>query len=456
MYDTIAAISTPQGEGGIAVIRISGTDAVKIADKVFKGKAELSKAATHTVHYGHIVNKAGEIIDEVLVTVMLAPKSFTTEDTVEISTHGGQMASRAVLSELMKNGARHAEPGEFTKRAFLNGRIDLSQAEAVIDMINAKNEISQHNAMSQLKGSLSKATEEIRASLVDLSAHMQVAIDYPDEDLEDVTVTDIIFSVSKALDKAQELLDTADCGRIIRDGVKTVIAGKPNVGKSSLLNTLARTERAIVTDIAGTTRDTIEEYINLNGVPLILIDTAGVRSTDDEVEKIGVERSIQSIEDADLVIVMLDGSDLIDDEDREVLRLTRGKNRVILINKTDLIKNKYTEAIKARANGSCVMEISAKTGAGINELAKYIENAYKIGSIAAGDGAIITNMRHKAALAQTVESLKSAKDALMAGMPQDIAAIDIYGAIDALGKITGATVSEDIVNTIFHRFCVGK
>ena len=456
MEKTIAAISTALGAGGIAVIRISGSDAVKIADKVFSGKDKLLDVPSHTVHYGFIKNADGERVDEVLATVMRAPKTFTREDVVEISTHGGITASNNVLDCIIKAGAYMAAPGEFTKRAFLNGRIDLSQAEAVIDIINAKNELSKRNALSQLQGTLSKEIASVRQELVHLAAQMQVIIDYPDEDLEDITVLDIKNVCQKCRDRVEKLLKTADSGKILRDGIKTAIVGKPNVGKSSLLNSLAREERAIVTDVAGTTRDIIEEYINLNGIPLLLVDTAGIRSTDDVVEKIGVEKSRQSIEDADLVIAVLDGSALLDDEDREVLSATRNKNRIILINKTDLGQSKYLEAVKAKSGKSPVLEISAKTGSGLDELSETIRRTYNLGEIERGDSAIVTNMRHKSALLDASAALMRAVDAINTGMPSDIASIDINAAIESLGEITGETVSEDIVNTIFHEFCVGK
>ena len=456
MEKTIAAISTALGTGGIAVIRISGSDAVKIADKVFSGKDKLLDVPSHTVHYGFIKNADGERVDEVLATVMRAPRTFTREDVVEISTHGGITASNNVLDCIIKAGAYMAEPGEFTKRAFLNGRIDLSQAEAVIDIINAKNELSKRNALSQLQGTLSKEIASVRQELVHLAAQMQVIIDYPDEDLADITVLDIKNVCQKCRDRVEKLLKTADSGKILRDGIKTAIVGKPNVGKSSLLNSLAREERSIVTDVAGTTRDIIEEYINLNGIPLLLVDTAGIRSTDDVVEKIGVEKSRQSIEDADLVIAVLDGSALLDDEDREVLSATRNKNRIILINKTDLGQSKYLEAVKVKSGKSPVLEISAKTGSGLDELYETIRRTYNLGEIERGDSAIITNMRHKSALLDASAALMRAVDAINTGMPSDIASIDINAAIESLGEITGETVSEDIVNTIFHEFCVGK
>lgn len=456
MSKTIAAISTAMGVGGIAVIRISGDRAFEIADKVFFGKEKLSDAPTHTVHYGFIKNSKGEKVDEVLATVMRAPKTFTREDVVEISTHGGIMTSHQVLDAVIKAGAYMAEPGEFTKRAFLNGRIDLSQAEAVIDIINAKNELSQRNALSQLGGTLSDEIKSIRDRLVHLAAQMQVIIDYPDEDLEDVTTEDIGNEAAECAALVNELIKSADSGRILCDGITTAIVGKPNVGKSSLLNSLAREERAIVTDIAGTTRDVIEEYVNLAGIPLRLIDTAGIRETDDAVEKIGVEKSRQSIEGADFVIVMLDGTDIPDDEDFEVLNATRKKKRVILINKTDLGQSKYVAAIKAKAEKSPVMEVSAVTGSGLDKLAEHIREMYKIGEISGGDSAVVTNMRHKKALSDAKEALDRAKSAIDSSMPSDIASIDINMAIDSLGEITGETVSDSIVNSIFHNFCVGK
>ncbi|MCC8160740.1 MAG: tRNA uridine-5-carboxymethylaminomethyl(34) synthesis GTPase MnmE [Oscillospiraceae bacterium] len=456
MSRTIAAISTPMGVGGIAVIRLSGADAVEIADKVFSGKRKLSECETHTVHYGFIKNERGEKIDEVLATLMRAPKTFTREDVVEISTHGGYSVSRAALDALIRAGAYPAQAGEFTKRAFLNGRIDLTQAEAVIDIINSTNEAAQRNALSQLEGSLSKEIDGVRKKLVHLAAQMQVSIDYPDEDLEDITVSDIRAVSAECKNRIDRLLSTADSGKILRDGIRTVIVGKPNVGKSSLLNSLAREERAIVTDVAGTTRDTIEEYINLDGIPLILIDTAGIRKTDDAVERIGVERSRKSIEDADFVIVVIDGSSFFDDEDTEILRATKNKKRIVLINKTDLGQSKYAEAVRAKSAGSTVLEISAKTGIGLRELADEIRKIYNLGEIAKSDVSVITNMRHKTALIKAGEALERTVEALDMNMPQDIASIDINIAIDALGEITGETVSDDIVAEIFHNFCVGK
>ncbi len=449
---TIAAISTPQGTGGISVIRISGSEAVSIADKIFSGKS-LKSVKSHTVHYGYIVDDKGNRLDEVLVTVMLAPRTFTREDTVEISCHGGSVTTRAVLNAAIAAGAYMAEAGEFTKRAFMNGRIDLSQAEAVIDIINAQNELSRRNAVSQLGGALSKEIKEVRDSLVHLSAQMQVIIDYPDEDLEDVTVDDIASVCRSGAERVERLLDTADSGRMIREGIKTAIVGKPNVGKSSILNYLAREERAIVTDVAGTTRDVIEESVSINGIPLILSDTAGIHETEDTVEKIGIERSRRYLDAADLVIVVIDAANGIDEDDKEVLDATEDKPRIILLNKTDIAD---ASAIGIVGGNSTVIDVSAKTGEGMDRLASEIERLCRLDEISSENGAVITNMRHKTALIGAKDALSRAAEALSIGMPTDIVSIDIAAAMDSLGEITGETVSESVVQDIFHNFCVGK
>ena len=443
---TIAAISTPQGIGGISVIRVSGDKAVEICDSIFKGKDSLSSAKSHTVHYGHIVDKNGNAVDEVLVSVMLAPKTYTRENVVEISTHGGFTAAKRVMDMLVLAGAFPAEAGEFTKRAFLNGRIDLSQAEGVIDIINAKTEIEGKNALYQAEGGLFKEISEVRNSLVHLAAQMQVAIDYPDEDLEDVTADDILAVLEKNKKTVAKLIDTKDSGRIIKEGIKTAIVGKTNVGKSSLLNRLVREERAIVTDISGTTRDVIEEFVNLDGVPLKLLDTAGIRDTYDEVEKIGIERAKRAIEEAELVILVLDLSRAQDLDDKTLFDLVKNKKYITVANKCDIKSENFNSDI----------EISTKTGEGIAELAEIIKKMYNFSEIEIGNSAIITNSRHLAALCGTNTSLDRAISQLRGGMPQDIAALDINEAIDFLGEITGETVSEDIVSEIFHSFCVGK
>lgn len=449
---TIAAIATPQGAGGISVIRISGSDAVSIADKIFYPK-KLKNASTHTVHYGYIKNSEGEKIDEVLATVMLAPKTFTRENVVEISCHGGYATTHAVLGAIIEAGAYMAEPGEFTKRAFMNGRIDLSQAEAVIDIINSKNDLSRRNALSQLGGALSREIKAVRDALVHLSAQMQVIIDYPDEDLEEVTDGDIAEVCRDCAERIVHLLETADSGRVMRDGIKTAIVGKPNVGKSSILNCLAREERAIVTEVAGTTRDVIEESVTVKGIPLILSDTAGIHETDDVVEKIGVKKSREYLDAADIVVVVLDGASKIDENDIEVLAATENKKRIILLNKSDI------EAVTTREDcpkSDTVIEISAKTGEGAEKFAEAIADMCGLDAIESENGRIITNMRHKKSLAEAHKALVRSYEALCGGMPCDIVSIDIAAAMDSLGEITGETVSESVVNDIFHNFCVGK
>lgn len=450
MNKTICAIATPMGTGGISVIRMSGDRAIEIAEKVFS--RTLADKTSHTVHYGFIKNAQGETVDEVLLTIMRAPKTFTREDVVEISCHGGAVTTKRVLQTVIETGAVMAEAGEFTKRAFMNGRIDLSQAEAVIDVINAKNELSQRNALSQLGGTLSREIKSVRDELVHLCARMQVLIDYPDEDLEDITDDDIRVICHDCAVRIGKLMDTSDSGRMVRDGIRTAIVGKPNVGKSSILNALAQEERAIVTDVAGTTRDVIEESITVSGIPLILSDTAGIHDTDDTVEKIGVKKSKEYLDRSDLVIVVLDSTCELDDDDRDVLELTKDKRRIILINKTDV----GDAVTSSHFDGENVIEISAKTLDGMDKLSDIIEKICGLGNIEAENGRIITNMRHKTALMGARDALHAAAQALEAGMPTDIVSIDIASAMNSLGEITGETVSESVVTDIFHNFCVGK
>ena len=446
MERTIAAIATPYGVGGISVIRVSGSQAIDIVNKIFT--KDISEVSSHTVHYGYI--KVGEeYIDEVLVTVMKGPKTFTGEDIVEIGTHGGILVTNKVLDACVVAGAELAEAGEFTKRAFMNGKIDLARAEAVIDLINSDSQIAEQNAVNQLRGGLTNAIENIRDSLVDLAAHMQVSIDYPDEDLEEITTEDILNTIKDSSEKVNNLIKSADDGRIIKDGIRTVIIGKPNVGKSALMNRLAGYEKAIVTDIAGTTRDMIEENISLAGIPIKLIDTAGIHDTSEEVEKIGVERSVKSIDGADLVLVILDGSKSIDDEDNLVIEKSEFTKRIVIANKSDV-------GVVGDAEKIADVCISAKTGEGIDELTCLIKDMYKLGEISSKCGEIITNIRHKKALIDCFEALKRAEYAIESDIPQDLAAMDINIAIDSLGEITGETVSEDIVSAVFKNFCVGK
>lgn len=443
---TIAAISTPTGTGGIAVIRMSGAAAVEIANRVFCGGARLLDVPTHTVHYGHITEADGTPIDEVLVTVMRAPRSFTGEDVVEIGTHGGITASRMVLRRLIEAGAYPAEAGEFSKRAFLNGKIDLAAAEGIIDIINSKNELAEKNALRQLSGGLSSKIEEIRSALVSLAAKMQVIIDYPDEELEEVGTEDICRTAKEQLARVTALLHTAQRGKVITDGIVTAIVGRPNVGKSSLLNMLSGENRAIVTDIAGTTRDIIEETVNLGGVMLRLTDTAGIRDTEDSIERLGVEKSLDAIERADLILTVLDATRPLSREDSELLLKTEHKRRIVIINKCDLADSVPADGIR----------ISAKTGEGLDVLTEKIRELYELGKIEQDDTPIVTNARHSAALTHAAEFLRGVADGAAAGIPSDILSIDLNNAIDALGEITGSVVSEDIVSEIFHSFCVGK
>ena len=446
MSKTIAAISTALGVGGIAVIRLSGDNAIEIADSIFTG--DIQTAKSHSVHYGFIKLR-DEFIDEVLVTVMKAPRTFTREDVVEISTHGGIAVTNRVLDAVISAGAVHAQAGEFTKRAFLNGRIDLSKAEAVIDLINSENTMAEQNALSQLRGALSVSIDNVRQKLVQLAAHMQVSIDYPDEDLEELTIQDIMQQMNLALTKIKELISSADNGRIIKDGIRTVIAGKPNVGKSTLMNKLSGFEKAIVTDVAGTTRDVIEENILLSGLPIKLIDTAGIHETEDVVEKIGVDRSVKSIDSADLVIVLINGNEPTDDEDKTIIEKVSSKKHIIVANRSD-------EGVIPENSELADVYISAKTGQGIDILTNRIKQLYNLGEISSKQGEIITNMRHKTALINARDALERALDTLDCSMPQDLAAMDLNIAIDALGEITGATVSDDIVSAVFKNFCVGK
>lgn len=452
MERTIAAIATPYGTGGVSIIRISGSNAFEIAARIFSAPDKIKDAESHTMHHGFICDD-GIRIDEVLISIMKAPHTYTGENVAEINCHGGITVTNKVLELCLKAGAYPAEPGEFTKRAFLNGKMDLSRAEAVIDLINAKNELSRKNAFSQLEGSLGKRIIEVRSGLIELAAKMQVAIDYPDEDLEDVTREDITDTLKMSLEALDKLLRESENGRIVSDGIKTAIVGKPNVGKSSLLNRFSGTERAIVTDIAGTTRDIVTDNVNFYGIPLALFDTAGIHDTDDPVEKIGVSRSKDVIENSDLVIVMLDAVTGIDSADRAVLDQTYGKQRIIAVNKTDKADIK---GITSELSDMAVIPISAKTGEGIKEIADEIRHIFNIGAIMSEDNTIITNMRHKTAVRNAADALLRAVEAIECGIPQDLITIDMNTAMDCLGEITGACVSDDVVSEIFHRFCVGK
>ena len=457
-FDTICAIATPIGEGGVAIIRISGEKALEIADKIFigKNKKDIKEMKTYTMRYGVIVDlDTEEVIDDVILSYMKAPRSYTGENVIEINCHGGVVATNRVLNQIVKAGARLAEPGEFTKRAFLNGRIDLSQAEATMDIIKAKTELSMKSAMMQSRGALSKEIGELRKYLLNVLALIEYAVDFTEDDediVDDNLVSQIKEGISKTLSRINSLLKNADEGKIIRDGLNIVIVGKPNVGKSSLLNSLLREKRAIVTDIPGTTRDIIEEYINLEGIPIRITDTAGIRNTEDTVEKIGVERSKEKIEEADLIILMLDTSRELDDEDKVIIDSVKDKKYIALLNKVDLECKLSTEFISSLDRK---IEISAKTGFGIENLKEEIKNLFFNGEIDS-ESLIISNTRHKQALYRSLENCNLALEKINLNEYLDLISIYITSAMKALGEITGDELEEDLLNKIFSEFCVGK
>ena len=457
METTIAAISTAMSASGIGIIRISGENAMDVISRIYRskgGKKKIKEVPTHTIHYGYIYD-GEELIDEVLVMIMHAPRTFTGEDTVEIDCHGGVYAMQRVLDTVLKNGAEIAEPGEFTKRAFLNGRMDLSQAEAVMDVIQAKNEYALRSSMDQLRGSVQKAIRDIREKLIYHIAYIESALDDPEHfDLTDYP-QELQKIVEKESENISELLKTADDGRMIQEGIKTVILGKPNAGKSSLLNFLVGEDRAIVTEIAGTTRDILEEYISLNGITLRVIDTAGIRETEDVVEKIGVGKAKQMAEDADLILYVVDSSLPLDDNDREIMELLSGRKSIVIYNKTDLEAAVDIEELKAKT-GSPVIPVSVVEETGISQLEDEIKRMFFHGELSFNDEVYITNARHKAALEEAKESLKLVMDSIAMGMSEDFFSIDLMNAYESLGRIVGESVGEDLVNEIFSKFCVGK
>ncbi len=457
-FDTICAIATPIGEGGIAIIRISGEKALEIADKIFvgKNKKDIKEMKTYTMRYGTIVDlDTEEIIDDVILSYMKGPRSYTGENVIEVNCHGGVVATNRVLNQIVKAGARIAEPGEFTKRAFLNGRIDLSQAEATMDIIKAKTELSMKSAMMQSRGALSREIGELRKYLLNVLALIEYAVDFTEDDedvVDDNLIAQIKDGISKTLSRINSLLKNADEGKIIRDGLNIVIVGKPNVGKSSLLNSLLREKRAIVTDIPGTTRDIIEEYINLDGIPIRITDTAGIRDTEDTVEKIGVERSKEKIEEADLVILMLDTSRELDEEDKVIIDAVKNKKYIALLNKVDL-ERKLSEDIITSLDRT--IEISAKTGFGIENLKEEIKNLFFNGEIDS-ESLIISNTRHKQALYRSLENCNLALEKINLNEYLDLISIYITSAMKSLGEITGDELEEDLLNKIFSEFCCGK
>ena len=454
--DTIAAIATAMSNSGIGIVRISGMEAFSIIQKIYKGKKEkdFSVMTTHTIHYGYIVDHE-ETIDEVLVMLMRGPHSFTGEDTVEINCHGGVYVVKRILETVIKYGARPAEPGEFTKRAFLNGKIDLSQAEAVIDVIHSKNEYALKSSVSQLKGNVQKKISEIREEILYHTAFIETALDDPEHISVDGYGETLKITVSHLLEELARLLKSADNGRIIKEGIKTVIVGKPNAGKSSLLNVLIGEERAIVTDVEGTTRDILEESIQLHGISLNIMDTAGIRETKDIVEKIGVDKAKEQVNDADLIIYVVDASRDLDENDFEIMDLIRDKNTIILLNKSDLTTVITKEMIKAHIEKPMI-EISAKRETGISELEEIIKQMFFKGEISFNDEVYITNIRHKTAIQDAYDSLQKVITSIDNDMPEDFYSIDLLDAYEYLGSITGETIGEDLVNEIFSKFCMGK
>lgn len=457
--DTIAAIATAMSNSGIGIIRVSGNESIEIVDHVFKNSKKensLKRYKSHTIHYGFIYEE-NKILDEVMVSVFKSPHSFTTEDTVEINCHGGILVLQKILELLIKNGARLAEPGEFTKRAFLNGRIDLSEAEAVMDVISSQNEMALQSSVKQLQGSLSDKVKELRSEIIYEIAFIESALDDPEHiSLDGFTerLENKIEFLSSSVDK---LLSTAENGKMIREGIRTVIVGKPNAGKSSLLNLLAGEEKAIVTEIAGTTRDIIEENINLKGIHLHIIDTAGIRKSDDVVEQIGVEKAKKYTADADLVIYVIDSSVPLDQNDYDIMEMIREKKCIILFNKTDMESLVSFDDLKDKTDDSHIMiKISAKENKGIDDFEKAVEKMFFQGKIRENDEVMITNMRHKEALLEVKESLLQVKKSLDAGMPEDFYSIDLMSAYQSLGRIIGEETSEDLVNEIFSKFCMGK
>lgn len=458
-FDTIAAISTAPGEGAIGIVRISGDLAISIASSIYQcGTKQLEEQKTHTIHYGHIVDpKSGEVYDEVMVSVLRAPKTFTREDIVEINCHGGIVAINRVLQLVLRMGARLAEPGEFTKRAFLNGRIDLSQAEAVMDLIRAKTDKSMQLAMRQLDGQLSHLIQNLRQEILNTLAQVEVNIDYPEyDDVEEMTLQLLREKTQQVLQGIRALLNTASQGKILRDGLKTAIVGRPNVGKSSLLNVLLREEKAIVTDIAGTTRDTIEEYVNVRGVPLQLIDTAGIRETDDVVEKIGVERSRKALKEADFVLLLLNQSEILQEEDVRLLETTKGMKRIILFNKTDLPSKLSTEDIAPYAKEEEIVTTSMLNKEGIDQLEEKIAGYFFQGQMNERDATYLSNTRHIALLEKAEQALVEVQNGIEMEMPVDLIQIDFTRAWDLLGEITGDSVQDELLTQLFSQFCLGK
>ncbi|WP_345805720.1 tRNA uridine-5-carboxymethylaminomethyl(34) synthesis GTPase MnmE [Bacillus subtilis] len=458
--DTIAAISTPMGEGAIAIVRLSGPEAIQIADKIYKGPKgkTLSSVESHTIHYGHIVDRPSDrVVEEVMVSVLKAPRTFTREDVIEINCHGGIVTVNQVLQLALREGARLAEPGEFTKRAFLNGRIDLSQAEAVMDLIRAKTDRAMNVAMNQMEGRLSALVRRLRSEILETLAHVEVNIDYPEyDDVEEMTHQILVEKATAVKKEIEALLRTSEQGKILREGLSTVIIGRPNVGKSSLLNSLVHEAKAIVTDIPGTTRDVIEEYVNVRGVPLRLVDTAGIRETEDIVERIGVERSRQVLKEADLILLVLNYSEDLSEEDVKLFEAVEGMDVIVILNKTDLEAKIDTERVRELANGRPVVTTSLLKEEGINDLEEAIQSLFYTGAIESGDLTYVSNTRHISILQQAKRAIEDALSGIEQDVPIDMVQIDLTRCWELLGEIIGDSVHESLIDQLFSQFCLGK
>ena len=459
--DTIAAISTATSNGGIGIIRISGKESFEILRKIFrdskKKKIKIEDIKGYTIKYGYIINsETEEKIDEVLVSFFKNPKSYTREDMCEINSHGGMTVEKEILGQCLKNGATLAQPGEFTKRAFLNGRIDLSQAESIMDLINSKTEKEAKASINQLQGDLSNKIENIRRELLDIMADIEASIDYPEYDIEELTENKINSTLNSVENELETLSESFHSGKILKEGIKTAIIGRPNAGKSSLLNKILKEERAIVSQIEGTTRDTIEEFITIKGIPLKIIDTAGIRNTEDEIEKIGVKKALNIAKDAELILAIFDNTKELSEEDEEILNIIKNKNSIILLNKIDVEDRKLEDKKEFKNTNKKIIKISAKNGDGIEELYSEIEKMFQLNELKTDQETIVTNIRHKQQIDLALKNIQEAKKSVKQNLPIDIISISIKQTLEELGKITGENVSEDIINEIFSKFCLGK
>ncbi|OFQ10178.1 tRNA modification GTPase [Staphylococcus sp. HMSC072E01] len=457
-FDTITSISTPMGEGAIGIVRLSGPEAVEIGDKLYKGKKQLKDVPSHTINYGHIIDpETDEVVEEVMISVLRAPKTFTREDIIEINCHGGILTINRILELTMTHGARMAEPGEYTKRAFLNGRIDLSQAEAVMDFIRSKTDRASKVAMNQIEGRLSDLIKRQRQSILEILAQVEVNIDYPEyDDVEDATTEFLLAQSKKIKNEIDQLLETGTQGKIMREGLSTVIVGKPNVGKSSMLNNLIQDNKAIVTEVAGTTRDVLEEYVNVRGVPLRLVDTAGIRDTEDIVEKIGVERSRKALSEADLILFVLNNNEPLTEEDRTLYEVIKNEDAIVIVNKTDLDRRLDIEEVKTMIGDTPLIQTSMLKQEGVDELELQIRDLFFGGEVQNQDMTYVSNSRHISLLKQARQTIQDAIDAAEAGIPMDMVQIDLTRTWELLGEIIGESASDELINQLFSQFCLGK